>query len=125
MLKEFKEFIMEGDLVTIAVGLILALKFKDVVDSLTEHIINPIIGAIFGKPNFNSLTLGIGDAEIMYGSFITVLISFIIVGFVLFMIVKAYNAAKARFEKPAVESDETSEEVVLLREIRDSLRNRA
>lgn len=125
MLKEFKEFIMEGDLVTIAVGLILALKFKDVVDSLTEHIINPIIGAIFGKPNFKSLTLGIGDAQIMYGSFITVLISFIIVGFVLFMIVKAYNAAKARFEKPAVESDETSEEVVLLREIRDSLRNRA
>ena len=122
MLKEFKEFIMEGDLVTIAVGLILALKFADVVDSLTEHIINPIIGAIFGEPSFDSLTMTVGDAEIKYGSFITVLISFIIVGFVLFLIVKAYNAAKKRFEKPGEAGDDTAEEVVLLREIRDSLR---
>lgn len=125
MLKEFKEFIMEGDLVTVAVGLILALKFKDVVDALTNHILNPIIGAIFGKPSFDDLTLKIGDAKLAYGSFLTVLISFLITGFVLFLIVKAYNTAKARFEKPAVASDETSEEVVLLREIRDSLRNRA
>ena len=120
MLKEFKEFIMEGDLVTIAVGLILALAFADVVKAFTEHIINPIIGAIFGKPNFDSLKLGIGDADITYGSFLTVLISFLIVGFVLFLVVKAYNAAKARFEKPA--EDDTAEEIVLLREIRDSLR---
>jgi large conductance mechanosensitive channel len=60
----------------------------------------------------------------MYGNFLNAVISFVIVGFVLFMIVKAYNAAKAGFSKPAEEEDDTAEEVVLLREIRDSLQNR-
>lgn len=114
MLKEFREFIDKGDLVTIAVGLILALALNDLINSLVENIINPIIGAIFGEPNFNELTLDIGKGVITYGTFITALISFVILAFVLFLMVKAYN----RFT--ADRSDGPSE-VDLLTEIRDSL----
>lgn len=121
MLKEFKEFILEGDLVEIAVGLIIALKVADVVDSLTDNIINPIIGAIFGEPDFGHLTLSIGKGEITYGNFINSVISFVLVGFILFLIVKAYNEAKRRTTKPGEAVDDTAEEVLLLREIRDSL----
>lgn len=124
MLKEFKEFILEGDLVEIAVALIIALKVADVVDSLTQNIINPIIGAVFGEPNFGDLVLTIGKGEITYGRFINSVISFLIVGFILFLIVKAYNEAKRRFSKPGEAVDDTAEEIMLLREIRDSLNRR-
>src|SRR5699024_5580590 len=111
----------EGDLVEIAIGLILALKVADVVDSLTENIINPIIAAIFGEPNFGHLSFTIGDGEITYGNFINSVISFVLVGFILFLMVKAYNEAKRRSRKPGEPVDDTAEEVLLLREIRDSL----
>ena len=70
MLKEFKEFISKGNLVEIAVGLILALAFAGLVASFTENLINPIIGAIFGQPNFDSLVIDIGDAQLRYGAFL-------------------------------------------------------
>ncbi len=91
MVKEFKEFISKGNLVEIAVGLILALAFAGLVTSFTENLINPIIGAIFGQPNFDSLVIGIGDAELRYGAFLTTLLNFVIVAFVLFLVIKAYN----------------------------------
>src|SRR5699024_7029028 len=121
MLKEFREFLLEGDLIEIAVGLIIALKVADVVDSLTNNIINPIIGAVFGEPDFGHLTLTIGDGVIQYGNFINSVISFVLVGLILFLIVKAYNEAKRRMSKPGEEDEETTEDVLLLREIRDSL----
>jgi large conductance mechanosensitive channel len=123
MLKEFKDFIMKGNLVEIAVGLILALAFKAVVDSFVADIITPIIAAIGGQPNFDSLVLDIGDGEIRYGSFLNFVVSFIIIGFVLFLIVKAYNrmVEMARRKGETEETEEDSAEVVLLREIRDSL----
>ncbi len=73
MLKEFKEFISKGNLVEIAVGLILALAFAGLVTSFTENLITPIIGAIFGQPNFDSLVIDIGDAQLRYGAFLTTL----------------------------------------------------
>lgn len=119
MLQEFKTFIMKGNLVEIAVGLILALKFKDVTDAFVNGIISPIIGAIFGVPSFKDKTLEIGDGVLMYGAFIDAVIAFVIVGFVLFLIVKAYNAAKARL---ASEPDaEVPDDIALLRDIRDLL----
>ena len=118
MLKEFKEFALKGNLIEIAVGLILALAFAGLVTSFTENLINPIIGAIFGQPNFDSLVLEVGDAEIRYGAFITVMINFLIVAFVLFLIVQAAN----RLIKKEEEAGPT--EIELLTEIRDSLRGR-
>ncbi|HET9672034.1 MAG TPA: large conductance mechanosensitive channel protein MscL [Actinomycetota bacterium] len=119
MWKEFKEFISKGNLVEIAVALILALAFAGLVTSFTENLINPIIGAIFGQPNFDSLTIDIGDAELRYGAFLTTLLNFVIVAFVLFLVVKAYNRA---FPKGDPEAGPT--EVQLLTEIRDELRRR-
>ncbi len=126
MLKEFKEFLMKGNLIEIAVGLILALAFKSVVDSLVADILTPIIAAVFGQPNFGSLTLDIGDGEIKYGIFLNYVVSFVIVGFVLFLVVKAYNAAVDLAKRTGREDEVASvaEEVELLREIRDALQQR-
>ncbi len=123
MLEEFKKFILKGNLIEIAVGLILALKFTDVVDSFVDGIISPIIGAVFGAPSFKEKTLEIGDGVLLYGVFIDALIAFVITGFVLFLIVKAYNAAK-ELRKGAAADDDAPDDVVLLREIRDLLRQR-
>jgi large conductance mechanosensitive channel len=117
MLKEFKEFISKGNLVEIAVGLIIALAFAGLVTSFTENLINPIIGAIFGQPNFDRLTIDIGDAELRYGAFLTTLLNFVIVAFVLFLVVKAYNRSFPKEDEAAGPT-----EVELLTEIRDELR---
>ena len=119
MLKEFKEFISKGNLVEIAVGLILALAFAGLVASFTENLINPIIGAIFGQPNFDSLVIDIGDAQLRYGAFLTTLINFVIVAFVLFLVVKAYNRMAPKEEEVGGPT-----EIELLTEIRDELRKR-
>ena len=121
MLQEFKKFIMKGNLVEIAVGLIIALKFADVVTAFTDGIISPIIGAVFGVPSFKQKTFFIGDGEIFYGAFIDTLIAFVITGFVLFLLVKAYNNAKEKFSK-GPEAEATPDDIVLLTEIRDALR---
>ena len=119
MLKEFKEFISKGNLVEIAVGLILALAFAGLVGSFTENLINPIIGAIFGQPNFDSLVIDIGDAQLRYGAFLTTLLNFVIVAFVLFLVVKAYNRMAPKEEEVGGPTD-----IELLTEIRDALRQR-
>jgi large conductance mechanosensitive channel len=126
VLKEFKEFIMRGNLVEIAIGLILALALKSVIDSLVADVITPIIAAIGGQPNFNSLTLDIGDGEIRYGAFLNTLISFVMIGFVLFLLVKAYNRMIDMSKRRGQEDEvtEPGEDVLLLREIRDTLRTR-
>ena len=126
MLKEFKDFLLKGNLLEIAIGLVLALAFKTVIDSLVADVITPIIAAIGGQPNFDSLTLDIGDGQIRYGSFLNTIISFVIIGFVLFLIVKAFNAMleAARRQGREDEINEPGEDVMLLREIRDSLRMR-
>ena len=87
--------------------------------SFTENLINPIIGAIFGQPNFDSLVIEMGDAQLRYGAFLTTLLNFLIVAFVLFLVVKAYNRM-ARKEEDVGGPTETE----LLTEIRDELRRR-
>jgi large conductance mechanosensitive channel len=119
VLGEYKDFINKGDVVTIAVGLIMALYFAKIVDALLIGVINPIISAIFGKSNYQDIGFDIGDARISIGLVIDAAISFIAVAFILFLIIKAYNAYVA---KPAEEAGPT--EVELLTEIRDSLQNR-
>ncbi|MEO6629015.1 MAG: large conductance mechanosensitive channel protein MscL [Aquihabitans sp.] len=121
MLQEFKTFIMKGNLVEIAVGLIIALKFADVIKSLQDNIIGPIIGGILGVPKFADKTLSIGKGVLKYGSFIDSLIAFVITGFVLFLIVKAYNGAKAKFETTPEAAEDVPDDIILLREIRDAL----
>jgi len=119
MTDEFKAFLQRGNVVTIAVGLILALYFAKIVDALLNGVINPIIAAIFGESNFANIGFDIGDARISIGLVIDAAISFVAVAFILFLIVKAYNG----MAKPDDEESGPSE-IDLLTEIRDSLQNR-
>jgi large conductance mechanosensitive channel len=119
MLKEFKEFISKGNLVELAVALILALAFTAVVQSLIVSVFTPLIGAILGQPDLSSLNFRVGDATIQIGFFLESLITFLITAFVLFLVVRAYNRA---FPKKEEEPGPT--EVELLTQIRDELRRR-
>lgn len=120
MIDEFKDFINKGDVVTIAVGLILALYFQKIVEALLDGVINPIVAAIFGESNFTSIGFDIGDAFISIGLVIDAIISFIVVAFILFMMIKAYN----NWKDPDEDTDAGPTEIELLTEIRDSLRSR-
>jgi len=123
VIQEFKEFLLKGNLIEIAVGLILALAFSAVVTSFVNDIVMQIVAAVFGQPDFSSLTIDIGDGRIRYGAFLNALIAFVIIGFVLFLILKAYNKAMEMAGK-GPEADEDEEQLVLLREIRDALNRR-
>jgi large conductance mechanosensitive channel len=119
MLQEFKEFISRGNLIELAVAVILGLAFNVVVQSLVADVFTPLIAAVFGEPDFSSITIRVGDGVIKIGSFLNALIAFVIVGFVLFLVVKAYNRFLQRGE------EETGlTEVELLTQIRDELRLR-
>jgi len=132
MLKEFKDFAMKGNLVDIAVGFVMGAAFKQVVTSFTGGIVSPLIGLIF-KADFKDLkyvvkegTLNdagekVGEVAVLYGDFITNVIDFIIVAFVMFMIIKGINATKKKEEpKPEAPKGPPSQED-LLAEIRDLL----
>lgn len=120
LLNEFKEFVNRGNLVELAVAFVLATAFAPVVLSIVDNIFMPIIAAIIGQPDFSSLGIDIGDARINYGTPLTLIINFLVIAFVCFLVVKAYNASK----KPAEEEASEPSEVELLTEIRDALRNR-
>ena len=120
MLDEFKDFINKGDVVAIAVGLILALYFQKIVEALLNGVINPIIAAIFGESSFTAIGFEIGDAFISIGLVIDAAISFVVVAFILFMMIKAYS----NWQGPEEVEEAGPSEVELLTEIRDSLRNR-
>ena len=120
LLTEFKEFLLQGDLVTIAVGLVMALYIKSIVDAILAGVINPIIAAIVGEPSLVEFGFDIGDARISIGLVIDAIIQFVIVGFLLFIILKAYNTARRK--QPEADSGPTTAE--LLTEIRDELRRR-
>lgn len=113
----FKSFIDKGDVVTIAVGLVLVLFFKTIVDAILEGVILPIIPAIFGEPNFAAIGFEVGDAFISIGLVINALVSFLAVAFTLFLLFKAYNKSKG----PEEEEASGPGEVDLLTEIRDQL----
>lgn len=120
MVDEFKDFVNKGDVVTIAVGLIMALYFAKIVDALLEGVINPIIAAIFGESNFADIGFFVRDAFISIGIVIDAIISFVVVVFILFLMIKAYNSWK----DPEEDSDAGPTEIELLTQIRDSLQNR-
>lgn len=99
MLKEFKDFIAKGNVMDLAVGIILGAAFTAIVTSLVDDLINPLIGLIIGGVDFSALQVGLGEAQFMYGNFITAVIKFFIIAWVVFLLVKGLNRMKA--EKPA------------------------
>ena len=123
MLKEFKDFLMKGNIVDLAVAFVIGLAFAAVVNSLVNDLIMPIIAMIIGKPNFSDLTFSINDAVFRYGSFITAVITFVaIAGAVFFFVVKPMQAMKARSKAP--EGETISDEERRHQELLDALRAR-
>ena len=140
MMSEFKEFAVKGNVMDLAVGVIIGGAFGKIVDSVVADLIMPLVGAVFGKLDFSSLFVVLGNVPagtatnldalkkagvpvFAYGNFITVAVNFIILAFIIFMMVKQMNRMKkeAPPAAPAAPAP-TPEDVLLLREIRDSLR---
>ena len=117
-LKEFKDFIVAGNLVDVAVAFVLALTVKTVIDSFINGIVLNLIAAIVGQPNFDSIGFDLGDSRILVGTFITAVVNLIIVGAVLFAVVKFM----AKLKKPAMGEAPAPTEVELVTEIRDALK---
>jgi len=138
--KEFKEFALKGNVIDLAVGVIIGGAFGKIVDSLVNDLIMPLVSAIIGKPDFSALYVVLkgtipegtpltearkvaGTAIFAYGNFITVAINFLLLAFVIFLFIKGINSLKRKEEKvvapPALTADQT-----LLTEIRDLLKNK-
>ena len=120
VLRDFKDFLMQGNLITLAIAFVMGVAFAAVLNSFVADIITPIIGAIFGKTDFNNLTFSIHHSLFRYGSFITALITFVsIAAAVFFFIVKPYEAISARRTPEEVElSDDERRHQELLTAIR-------
>ena len=128
MVKEFKEFISRGNVMDMAVGIIIGGAFTAIVTALVDKILMPIIGALSGGMSVEDMSVTIGNATIGYGAFIQAVIDFLLVALVLFMIIKALNKAKAvvikeKEEEPA-EPEPVPEDIALLTEIRDLLKEK-
>ena len=123
LLQEFKEFAMRGNVVDLAVGIVIGAAFTAIVSALVESIITPLLGIIVGGVDFSGLAVTVGDEAVEYGKFIQATFDFIIIAFAIFMVIKLIN--KLRMEKaedPAPEPVKQSPEETLLTEIRDLLK---
>ena len=123
-ISEFKEFISKGNVLDMAVGVIIGGEFYKIVSSLVNDVMMPLIGIIIGGHDFTNLSIKVGNAKIMYGSFLQNVVDFLIVAFCLFTVIKIINRFKKKQEKNEnKEKIKTpSEEVILLSEIRDLLK---
>ena len=125
MLKEFKQFIARGNVMDLAVGVILGAAFGKIVTSLVEDILTPVLGMIMGGIDFTGLSLTIKDANVLYGNFIQNIINFLIQAFCIFLMVKAVNKFfHKKEEEKKEEAPAKSDEVLLLEEIRDTLKEK-
>lgn len=126
MIKEFKEFISRGNVIDLAVGVIIGGAFQTIVTSLVNDVLMPIIGMVLGGVDFSNLAIKIGDAKIMYGSFIQHVIDFLIVAFCVFIFVKTINQlAKLGHKKEEEKEDKQAipeTELSILKDIRDELK---
>lgn len=121
IVSEFKEFAMKGSLMDMAAGIIIGAAISKVVGTMVDSMIMPLIGIVMGGVDFSALAIKIGEASIGYGAFIQALIDFLIIALVIFLLLRAINNMK----KGAAEAEEpVAEDVALLTEIRDLLKNR-
>ena len=131
MLKEFKEFISRGNVLDLAVGVIIGSAFSGIVTSLVNNVLTPLIGMVFGGVDFSTLAITLGDEEILYGAFIQTVFDFLITAFCLFIIVKFVNkinnnikkVSKKEKEAKKEEAPKKSDDIILLEEIRDLLKD--
>ena len=120
---DFKKFISRGNVVDMAVGVIVGGAFGKIVSSLVNDILMPIIGVLLGGLNFSDLSIKVGEATVKYGSFIQTIIDFLIISFSIFMMIQLFEKFKKK-EEPKIEEVKKSDEVLLLEEIRDLLKKK-
>jgi large conductance mechanosensitive channel len=126
LLKDFRDFVMRGNVLDLAVAVVIGVAFNAVVNSLVNDVLMQIIAAVFGKPNFNDLTFTIGEGIVYYGKFLTALVNFLVVAAPLFVIIRSFEEMQKRRRGAGEDvAEDKSDEVVLLGEIRDLLRDRA
>ena len=120
----FKEFIAKGNVIDLAVGVIIGAAFGDIVTSIVNDILMPLFGIIIGGIDFTSLSIKIGDAVITYGNFIQNVVNFLIIALCVYIMVNAINKFTSKFKKAEEKKEEAkkSDEVALLEEIRDLLK---
>jgi large conductance mechanosensitive channel len=123
MWQEFKAFAMKGNVLDLAIGVIIGGAFGKIVSSLVEDIIMPLVGLLLGGVNFSGLQIQIGEAAIKYGSFVQTVVDFLIIAFTLFLVIRAINRMhKKKEEVVAAAEPEPSREEIILAEIRDLLK---
>ena len=127
MLNEFKAFISKGNVLDLAVGIIIGAAFTAIVTSLVDDLVNPLIGLVVGGVDFSSLSFGLGDAQFMYGKFINAVIKFLIIAWVVFLLVKAVNRVTGigkKKEEPAPVAPAGPTETELLAQILTELKSK-
>ena len=118
LLREFRDFVTRGNVIDLAIAVILATFFAPIITALIDGVIMNLIAAAVGEPSFDSITIDVGDSTLLIGSVITAVVQFLIVALVCFLIVKSYNALKAE------QDEESPSELDVLEQIRDELRSR-
>lgn len=121
IIAEFKEFAMKGNMLDLAIGVIIGAAFKAIVDSIVNDILMPLVGVMIGGYDFSGLSIKVGSAQIMYGSLIQQLVNFFIVALCLFALVKGINVLKRKKEEAPAPAPEKPADIALLEEIRDTL----
>ncbi|MFN3937745.1 MAG: large conductance mechanosensitive channel protein MscL [Gemmobacter sp.] len=127
MINEFKAFIARGNVMDMAVGIIMGAAFTAIVTSLVDDLVNPLIGLVVGGIDFSGVSVGVGDAQFMIGNFINAVIKFLIIAWVVFLLVKGVNRLKDQLmakELPPEEAPKGPTQEELLMDIRDALRAR-
>ena len=124
MIQEFKDFIAKGNVMDMAVGIIMGAAFTAIVTSLVDDLVNPLIGLFVGGVDFSAMSFGFGDAQFLYGNFINAVIKFLIIAWVVFLLVKGVNRMKdmASKEEEAAEEPAGPTQEELLAEIRDAIK---
>ena len=124
MLKEFQEFMQRGNVIDLAVAVVIGAGFSAIVNSLVNDIIMPLIGLIIGGIDFSGLAFQVGEAVFAYGNFIQAVINFMLIAFAMFLIVRTYNRLRSQEEETPETPPEPSDEVKLLEDIRNILREK-
>lgn len=123
-IQEFKKFAVRGNVIDLAVAVVVGAAFNKIISSLVDNIITPTVGLLLGGINFSGLAITIGEARLSYGAFVQSVMDFLIIAFVIFVAVKAINKLRSESEKEPKKANapEPPEEIKLLREIRDALK---
>ncbi|MEJ6348055.1 large-conductance mechanosensitive channel protein MscL [Holzapfeliella sp. He02] len=122
MLKEFKQFISRGNVLDLAIGVLIGSAFSSIVTSLTKNLLNPFIGLFLGKVDLSNIQFSIAGANFLVGQFLNDVIAFLITAFVVFLIAKFFNSLRKKEEEKPKPEPKPSQEEVYLQEIRDLLK---